>query len=120
MPRNNDIKKVMVIGSGPIVIGQAAEFDYAGTQACRALKEEGIEVLAHGCTGKGNDQVRFDIAIKSLAPHLKILAPVREWGLTRDEESKFAKANEIPIPPLGNPYSIDQNLWGRSINPFRP
>ncbi len=78
-------------------------------------KEEGIEVLAHGCTGKGNDQVRFDIAIKSLAPHLKILAPVREWGLTRDEESKFAKANKIQIPPLGNPYSIDQNLWGRSI-----
>ncbi len=78
-------------------------------------QEEGIQILAHGCTGKGNDQVRFDIAIKSLAPHLKILAPVREWGLTRDEESKFAKANEIQIPPLGNPYSIDQNLWGRSI-----
>ncbi len=78
-------------------------------------EEEGVSALAHGCTGKGNDQVRFDIAIKSLAPHLKILAPVREWGLTRDGELKFAKVNEIQIASMGNPYSIDQNLWGRSI-----
>ncbi|MFQ6080958.1 MAG: argininosuccinate synthase [Candidatus Bathyarchaeia archaeon] len=80
-----------------------------------AKKEEAVAV-AHGCTGKGNDQVRFDVTIKSLAPDLKIIAPVREWNLTRDEEIKFAKANSIPIPvDINNPYSVDQNLWGRSI-----
>ena len=78
-------------------------------------EKEGITAVAHGCTGKGNDQVRFEITIKSLAPHLKIIAPVREWRLTRDEETKFAKANGIQISSLANPYSIDQNLWGRSI-----
>jgi argininosuccinate synthase len=79
-----------------------------------ANKEEAVAV-AHGCTGKGNDQVRFDVTIKSLAPELKIIVPVREWGLTRDEEIKFARENGIQIPHLANPYSIDQNLWGRSI-----
>jgi len=78
-------------------------------------EKEGVMAVAHGCTGKGNDQVRFDVTIKSLAPHLKIIAPVREWGLTRDDEAKFAKAHGIQIPHLANPYSIDQNLWGRSI-----
>jgi argininosuccinate synthase len=79
-----------------------------------AEKEEATTV-AHGCTGKGNDQIRFDVTIKALAPNLKVMAPVREWGLARDEEMKFAKANGIQIPHLSNPYSIDQNLWGRSI-----
>ena len=79
-----------------------------------ADKEEAT-TIAHGCTGKGNDQVRFDVTIKALAPNLKVMAPVREWGLTRDEEMKFAKANEIQISHLSDPYSIDQNLWGRSI-----
>lgn len=78
-------------------------------------EKEGATTVAHGCTGKGNDQVRFDVAIKALAPHLKVMAPVREWGLTRDEEMKFAKANGIQVSHLSNPYSIDQNLWGRSI-----
>lgn len=79
-------------------------------------KREGATAVAHGCSGKGNDQVRFDVTIKSLAPNLEIIAPVREWELTRDEEIKFAKANGIHIPVnLSNPYSIDQNLWGRSI-----
>jgi len=78
-------------------------------------EKEGATTVAHGCTGKGNDQVRFDVTIKALAPNLKVMAPVREWGLTRDEEMKFAKANGIQISRLSNPYSIDQNLWGRSI-----
>ncbi len=79
-------------------------------------KKEGATAVAHGCTGKGNDQVRFDVTIKSLAPDLKVIAPVREWNLARDEEIKFAKANKIPIPvDINNPYSVDQNLWGRSI-----
>ncbi|MEM3507547.1 MAG: argininosuccinate synthase [Candidatus Bathyarchaeia archaeon] len=80
-----------------------------------AIKEDACAV-AHGCTGKGNDQVRFEVTIKSLAPDLKIIAPIREWGLTRDEEIKFAKSHGISIPiKPESPYSIDQNLWGRSI-----
>ena len=77
---------------------------------------EGAEAVAHGCTGKGNDQVRFDITIKALNPKLKIIAPVREWNMTRDKEIEYAKEHGIPIPAtVDSPYSIDQNLWGRSI-----
>jgi argininosuccinate synthase len=78
-------------------------------------KKENAIAVAHGCTGKGNDQVRFDITVKALAPELKVIAPVREWGLCREAEIKYAKEKGIPIPPLSDPYSIDQNLWGRSI-----
>lgn len=79
-------------------------------------RKEGATAVAHGCSGKGNDQVRFDVTVKSLAPNLKIIAPVREWHLTRDKEIEFAKKNGIPIPvDVDSPYSIDQNLWGRSI-----
>jgi argininosuccinate synthase len=78
-------------------------------------QKEGAVAVAHGSTGKGNDQVRFEVTLKSLDPTLKIIAPVREWEMTRDEEIKFAIKNGIPIPPLSDPYSIDQNLWGRSI-----
>lgn len=78
-------------------------------------EKEGAAAVAHGCTGKGNDQVRFDLSFTALNPNLKIVAPVREWGWTRDEEIEYAKQNNIPIPiDLDNPYSIDQNLWGRS------
>lgn len=71
--------------------------------------------IAHGCTGKGNDQVRFEVAIKALDPNLKVIAPVREWGWSREEEIDYAKKHNIPVP-IGkdSPYSIDQNLWGRS------
>jgi argininosuccinate synthase len=78
-------------------------------------QKEGATAIAHGCTGKGNDQVRFDVTIKSLAPNLKVMAPVREWGLSRKEEIKYAQEKGIPIPHLSDPYSIDQNIWGRSI-----
>ncbi|RXK18732.1 argininosuccinate synthase [Macrococcus sp. DPC7161] len=71
--------------------------------------------IAHGCTGKGNDQVRFEVAIHSLDPSLKTIAPVRSWGFSREEEIEYAKEHNIPIPiNLESPYSIDQNLWGRS------
>lgn len=71
--------------------------------------------IAHGCTGKGNDQVRFEVAIKALDPNLKVIAPVREWGWSREEEIDYAVKHHIPVP-IGkeSPYSIDQNLWGRS------
>lgn len=78
-------------------------------------KKEKAHAVAHGCTGKGNDQVRFDVAIQSLAPHLKIIAPAREAPMSREEAIIYAKNNNIPLPiNLANPYSIDQNLWGRS------
>ncbi len=82
----------------------------------KVARENNAKYVAHGCTGKGNDQVRFDIAVKSLAPDLEIIAPVREWNFTREEEIEYAKENNIPISvSKENPYSIDENLWGRSI-----
>lgn len=79
-------------------------------------RKEKATAVAHGSTGKGNDQVRFDVSIKVSAPELKIIAPIREWNLSRDEEIKYAEKNGIPIPvSLNRPYSVDQNLWGRSI-----
>ncbi|BDG68170.1 argininosuccinate synthase [Enterococcus innesii] len=75
----------------------------------------GATTVAHGCTGKGNDQVRFEVAIAALAPHLKVIAPVREWKWSREEEIAYAAEKGMPIPAdLDNPYSIDQNLWGRA------
>ncbi len=80
-----------------------------------AAKEHNAKAVAHGCTGKGNDQVRFDVTFQTLAPHLKIIAPVREWKMTRDEEIKFAAKHGIPVEATKeSPYSIDQNLFGRS------
>ena len=78
--------------------------------------EEGASAVAHGCTGKGNDQVRFEVSINALAPDLKIIAPAREWGMTREETIAYAKSNNIPIPiTVSSPYSIDESLWGKSI-----
>ncbi|QIZ06888.1 argininosuccinate synthase [Priestia megaterium] len=78
-------------------------------------EKEGATAVAHGCTGKGNDQVRFEVSIQALNPSLKVVAPVREWGMTRDEEIKYAEENGIPIPvDLDNPFSIDANIWGRA------
>ena len=79
-------------------------------------RAEGAVAVAHGCTGKGNDQVRFDVSIHTLAPDLKIIAPVREWSMTRDNEIAYAKEHNIPIQvTTANPYSVDKNLWGRSV-----
>lgn len=81
----------------------------------KIAEQENAVAVAHGCTGKGNDQVRFDVAVKALNPDLKVVAPVREWAMSRDEEIEYARKHQIPIPvDLDNPFSIDQNLWGRS------
>jgi argininosuccinate synthase len=78
-------------------------------------EQEGAVAVAHGCTGKGNDQVRFEVSINALNPNLEVLAPVRDWKWSREEEIEYAKQNDIPIPiNLDSPYSIDQNLWGRA------
>ena len=74
------------------------------------------KAVAHGCTGKGNDQVRFDVTFQTLAPDLKIVAPVREWNMTRPQSIEFCKARGIPVEAKPeSPYSIDQNLFGRSV-----
>lgn len=78
-------------------------------------EQEGASAVAHGCTGKGNDQVRFEVSIQALNPYLEVIAPVREWKWSREEEIAYARENDIPIPiNLDSPFSIDQNLWGRS------
>lgn len=78
-------------------------------------EQEGAVAVAHGCTGKGNDQVRFEVSIQALNPDLEVIAPVREWGMNREEEIEYAKQKNIPIPVnLEKPYSIDANIWGRA------
>ena len=77
---------------------------------------ENADAVAHGCTGKGNDQVRFDLTFKAMNPDLQIIAPVREWKFDRNSQIEWAKEHGIPIPvTVDSPYSVDQNLWGRSI-----
>src|SRR5258708_16523134 len=79
-------------------------------------RAEGATAVAHGCTGKGNDQVRFDVSVQTLAPDLQIMAPGREWSMTRDNEIAYAAEHGIPIPVTSaSPYSTDLNLWGRSV-----
>ncbi len=79
-------------------------------------RKEGAAFVAHGCTGKGNDQVRFDLCTTALAPDLQVIAPAREWNMTREQEIEYAKANGIPVPATkASPYSTDENLWGRSV-----
>jgi len=76
---------------------------------------EDAVAVAHGCTGKGNDQVRFEVSIQALNPKLTVVAPVREWGMNRDQEIAYAEKHGIPIPvDLDNPFSIDANIWGRA------
>ena len=84
--------------------------------AVDAARRHGCDTIAHGCTGKGNDQVRIDGTVATLAPELKIIAPVRQWQMGRDEEIAYAREHGIPIKGGAEqtPYSIDDNLWGRS------
>ncbi len=81
-----------------------------------AAREHGATVVAHGCTGKGNDQVRFEVGIQALAPDLTCIAPVRDLALTRDRAIEFAAKHRLPIETTKkNPFSIDQNVWGRAV-----
>lgn len=107
--------------------GAVYERDYLlGTSFARPIiakrlveiaKAEGADAICHGCTGKGNDQVRFETCIRALDPELEIIAPVRVWDLTtRDSEMEWAENNGVPVPTTKKkPYSIDDNLWGRAI-----
>ena len=86
------------------------------THVVTAAHAHGAATVAHGCTGKGNDQVRFELGLGALDPSLEVLAPARTWGMTRQDEIDYARARGLPIPVTKEkPYSIDENLWGRSI-----
>jgi len=79
-------------------------------------RQEGASAVAHGCTGKGNDQVRFEVSVNALAPELVIIAPAREWKMDREQTISYAQQNGIPVPvTIASPYSIDESLWGKSI-----
>jgi len=81
-----------------------------------AAKAHGATIVGHGCTGKGNDQVRFEVGLQALAPELRCVAPVRDSGMTRDKAIAFAEEHDLPIDVnKKNPYSIDQNVWGRAV-----
>ena len=85
-------------------------------QLVAVARERGATAVAHGCTGKGNDQVRFETAVAALAPDLAVFAPVRDWGMTREQEIAYADEHGIEVPvKSGAAYSVDHNLWGRSI-----
>ena len=86
------------------------------THLVAAAREHGADAIAHGCTGKGNDQVRFEVSTRALAPDLETIAPVRGWGLSREDSIEYAGRWGIPITVTReSPYSIDQNLWGRTV-----
>ena len=71
--------------------------------------------MAHGCTGKGNDQVRIEVGVMALDPSLRVIAPIRDWGMSRDDEIEYGLARNLPINTRASRFSTDENLWGRSI-----
>jgi len=108
--------KANAVYEGRYLLSSALSRPLISRLLVEVAEAEGADAVAHGCTGKGNDQVRFDVSVAALNPDLKVIAPVREWVMSREEEIDYAKAHGIPVP-VGkkNPYSIDENLWGRSI-----
>jgi len=104
------------IYEGQYLLGTALARPVIAKAQVEVALAEGADAVAHGCTGKGNDQVRFELAYKALAPHLQIIAPWREWTLhSRDDEIEYAAAHGIPVPATREkPYSVDQNAWHRS------
>ncbi|MFQ5814968.1 MAG: argininosuccinate synthase [Candidatus Hydrothermarchaeaceae archaeon] len=97
-------------------LGTALSRPLIASKVVEVAKENGADALAHGSTGRGNDQFRFEAVFRSMAPEMRIIAPVRELNLTRKESIAYAEEKGIPISvDLDNPYSVDENLWGRSI-----
>jgi len=108
--------KANALYQGKYPISTALSRPLIASKLVEIANKERASAVAHGCTGKGNDQVRFDVTVASLAPKMKIIAPIREWRLSREEEIEYAKEHDILIPVKPeSPYSIDQNLYGRSI-----
>lgn len=100
---------------GVYPMGTSLSRPLIASKIVEVAEEKGASTVAHGCTGKGNDQVRFEVSIRSLNPRLKILAPVREWGLSRDEEVKYLEKKGVEMDRGKSRFSIDDNLWSRSI-----
>ena len=107
--------KANALYEGKYPISTSLSRPLIATKMVEVAEKEGATALAHGCTGRGNDQVRFDITLGSLAPDRKIIAPVREWGMTREEEIAYAKTKGIPVSNAAKKYSIDASVWGRAI-----
>jgi len=107
--------KANALYEGKYPISTSLSRPLIATKMVEIAEKEGANGLVHGCTGRGNDQVRFDITLGSLAPEKQILAPVRDWGLTREEEIEYAKTKGIPVSDSAKKYSIDSSVWGRAI-----
>jgi argininosuccinate synthase len=96
-------------------LGTALARPLIAAKIVEVAHKEDATIVSHGCTGKGNDQIRFDLSIRAQDPELKIIAPIRDMNLTRDLEIKFAREQNISVSDEAKKYSIDQNIWGRSI-----
>jgi argininosuccinate synthase len=108
--------KADALYEGQYPLATALSRPLIGKLLADTARAEGAEAVAHGCTGKGNDQVRIDVSVNAMAPELRIVAPAREWGMTREETISYAQRYGIPVPvTVASPYSLDENLWGRSI-----
>ncbi|TLZ54732.1 MAG: argininosuccinate synthase [Methanobacteriota archaeon] len=108
--------KANAMYEGQYPLSTAVARPLIGKHLVAVARREGAKFVAHGCTGKGNDQVRFDLCTTALAPELQVIAPARVWNMTREQEIAYAKEHGIPVPvENGSPYSTDENLWGRSI-----
>ena len=101
---------------GVYPLGTALARPLIARHLVRIAREEGAGYVAHGCTGKGNDQVRFDLSTTGLAPELEVIAPAREWDMNREDEIVYAHDHGVPVDATkASPYSVDENLWGRSV-----
>ena len=108
--------RVNALYEGVYPLSTALARPLIGRHLVAVAREVGATHIAHGCTGKGNDQVRFDLSTTSLAPDLRVIAPAREWKMTREDEVAYAARHDIPVAATkASPYSTDENLWGRSI-----
>jgi len=108
--------KANALYEGNYPLGTAIARPLMVAKLVEMAKRLGCDTIAHGCTGKGNDQVRFEASIMALAPEMCILAPTRDWKMSREDEIAYAKEHDIPIPvTVDKPYSIDESVWGRAI-----
>ena len=109
--------KANAIYEGKYPLATALARPLIAKKMVEVAKKEKVDALAHGCTGKGNDQVRFEVSFKALAPELEVIVPLRDWGFTtREDEIEYASENEIQVKATkDSPYSIDQNIWGLSV-----
>ena len=108
--------KANALYEGQYPLSTALARPLIGKHLVDVARREGASFVAHGCTGKGNDQVRFDLCTTALAPELQVIAPARVWGMSREEEIEYAKERGVPVPvAVDSPYSTDENLWGRSV-----